>query len=100
VRDLRIYAQRLGGKIYQYHDADGLEVDCIVHISDGKWGAIEVKLGSEERINEGAKHLLALQKKLAAEYSKPAFLAVVTGQQLAYRRPDGVYVIPIGCLKN
>jgi predicted AAA+ superfamily ATPase len=100
VRDLRIYAQRLGGKIYQYHDADGLEVDCIVHISDGKWGAIEVKLGSEERINEGAKHLLALQKKLDAGYSKPAFLAVVTGQQLAYRRPDGVYVIPIACLKN
>jgi predicted AAA+ superfamily ATPase len=101
IRDLRIYAQTLGGRVYQYHDADGLEVDAIVHISDGKWGAIEIKLGSPEGIEEGAKHLLTFREKIDSnEQSKPAFLAVVTGTQLAYRRPDGVFVVPIGCLKN
>ncbi|GHU97845.1 ATPase AAA [Clostridia bacterium] len=101
VRDLRIYAQTLGGKVYQYHDADGLEVDVIVHVSDGKWGAIEIKLGSPDAIEDGAKHLLAFRDKIdSSKQSKPAFLAVVTGTQLAYRRPDGVYVVPIGCLKD
>jgi predicted AAA+ superfamily ATPase len=101
IRDLRIYSQLIGGRVYQYHDADGLEVDVIIHISDGKWGAMEIKLGSPDAINEAAKHLLTFNDKLdSSQQSKPAFLAVITGTQIAYRRSDGVYVIPIGCLRD
>lgn len=100
VRDLRIYAEPLRGTIQHYHDNNELEADIIITLKDGRWAAVEVKLGSRE-IEEGAEHL----KKLAAniDTSKcraPSFLMVLTGGEFAYRRPDGVYVVPIGCLKD
>ncbi len=100
VRDLRIYAEPLRGTIQHYHDSNELEADIIITLKDGRWAAVEVKLGSRE-IEEGAENL----KKLAAniDTSKcqaPSFLMVLTGGEFAYRRPDGVYVVPIGCLKD
>lgn len=102
-RDLRVYAESMGGKVYQYHDSTGLEVDIIVHFltgpMSGKWGAIEVKLGRDDLIEEGAKNLLTLKDKVS-EKSPPSFLMVVTGTKNAYTRPDGVIVVPLACLKN
>jgi predicted AAA+ superfamily ATPase len=101
VRDLRVYAESLGGKVYQYHDASGLEADAVIHMNNGKWGAAEVKLGGDRYIEEAAKNLLALKTKVNTDKMKePAFLMVLTGTQYAYKRPDGVLVVPIGCLKN
>lgn len=100
VRDLRVYAQANEGKVYHYRDKDGLEADAIVHIFGGRWGAIEVKLGSQESIESGAKTLLTLRDKVSAEMKPPSFLAVITAFGYAYTRPDGVHVIPIGCLRE
>jgi predicted AAA+ superfamily ATPase len=99
-RDLRIYADSLNGHIYHYRDESGLEVDAIIHLDDGKWGAIEIKLGLNE-IEAAAKNLLKLKERVDADKMKePSFLMIVTGAQYAYKRLDGVLVIPIGCLKN
>jgi len=102
IRDLKIYAQMLEGQIFNYRDKDGLEADAIIHLNNGKWGAIEIKLGGETLINEGVKSLQALAKKIDAEkMQSPSFLMVLTAaDKFAYRRPDGVLVVPIGCLKN
>ncbi|MCL2143494.1 MAG: DUF4143 domain-containing protein [Methanomassiliicoccaceae archaeon] len=101
VRDLRVYAEGLNGKVYQYHDADGLESDAIIHLEDGRWGAAEIKLGGDMYIEEAAENLLKLKTKINTEkMGEPAFLMVVTGTQYAYARPDGVYVVPIGCLRD
>lgn len=100
VRDLRIYAESLGGKVYHYRDHSGLEVDAIVHLSGGKWGALEVKLG-EAWIEEAAENLLRLKERIDTEKTEaPSFLAVICGIGYAYQRKDGVYVIPIDCLRN
>ena len=99
IRDLRIYAQKLNGSVYHYRDKNDLEVDAIIHLKNGKWGAIEVKLGSNE-IDKAVLNLLKLKEKINIDkMNSPSFLAVVTGTQFGYKRPDGVYVIPIGCLK-
>lgn len=99
VRDLRIYAQSLEGRVFHYRDKTGLEADAIIHLDNGDWGAIEVKLG-QNRIDEGAENLLKLEKKIDTDkMSKPTFLAVITGTKYAYKREDGVLVIPIGCLR-
>lgn len=99
VRDLRVYARLLEGEICHYRDKTGLEVDAIVQLANGQWGAIEVKLGGEKKIAEGAEHLIGLSRKVDAKASRePSFLAVLTGGQYAYTRPDGVHVIPLGCL--
>lgn len=99
VRDLRVYARLLGGSVYHYRDKGGLEADAIVRLQDGRWGAVEVKLGGESRIEEGAIHLKALRDKVDAKKSgSPAFLMVLTGATYAYTRPDGVLVVPLGCL--
>ena len=100
VRDLRIYTENLRGGVRHYHDNNDLEADIIITLDDGRWAAVEVKLGSRE-IEEGAEHL----KKLAANIDSskclaPTFLMVLTGGEFAYRREDGVYVVPIGCLKD
>jgi predicted AAA+ superfamily ATPase len=101
VRDLRVYAESLDGTVFQYHDAKGLEVDMIIHLDNGNWGAIEVKLGGSDNIEEAAKNLLKLKERVNTDKMRePAFLMVLTGMQYAYRRPDGVLVVPIGCLKN
>jgi uncharacterized protein len=97
IRDLRIYAQTLSGNVFHYRDSDGLEADAIIHLSDGRWGAVEVKLGVN-RIDEAASNLIRLAHKVDLKH-KPSFLAVITGSEYGYRREDGVYVVPIGCLK-
>ena len=98
VRDLRIYANALKGNVYHYRDKSGLEADAVIVLNDGRWAAIEVKLG-ERAVEEGAKHLLKLANKVdCAKMGEPSFLMVVTGQQAAYRREDGVMVAPLTTL--
>lgn len=106
IRDLKVYTTALDGKVSYYHDRYGLEADCVLHLRDGRYALIEFKLGSRE-IEEGSKHLLELQgliRKYNEENSpkmqEPAFLAVVTGGEMAYTRPDGVKILPIGCLRD
>lgn len=100
VRDIRIYAQGLGGEIRHYRDKSDLEADIIITLSDGRWAPVEVKLGSKE-IEDGAEHLLSLEHKVDEEkMGLPTFKMVVTGGQYAYKRDDGVFVVPLGCLRN
>jgi len=99
IRDLRIYSQRLDGEVYHYRDKSNLEADAVIHLHDGRWAAIEVKLGSKE-IDEAAQNLLRLKEKIhLGRMESPSFLAVITGTEYAYQRKDGVFIIPIGCLK-
>ena len=102
VRDLRVFAQSLDGAVYHYRDNTGLECDAVVHLRNGKYGLIEIKLGGETLINEGAANLKKLAEKIDTTKMKtPSFLMVLTGiGQYAYKREDGVIVVPIGCLKN
>jgi len=100
VRDLRIYSQPLDGMVSYFCNKNGHEVDIIVELPGGKWGAVEVKLG-DDHINEGAANLLKLRDDIDLEYMKqPSFLMVLTAGQSGYRRPDGVLVVPIGCLRD
>ena len=102
VRDLRVFADALNGTVYHYRDKDGLECDAVVHLRNGAYGLIEIKLGGDRLIEEGAKSLLTLSGKLdTAKMKQPSFLMVLTGTgDYAYRRTDGVFVVPIGCLKD
>ena len=102
IRDLRVYADALGGGVYHYRDKDGLECDAVVHLRNGKYGLIEIKLGGDKLIEEGAKSLKSLETKIDTDkMNPPSFLMVLTGTgDYAYRRHDGVYVIPVGCLKE
>ena len=103
VRDLRVYAEALGGSVYHFRDKNGLECDAVVHLRNGKYGLIEVKLGGDKLIEEGAKTLSFLADTIDTTKMKaPSFKMVLTGiGQYAYQRPqDGVYVVPIGCLKD
>ena len=101
VRDLRVYSEALNGKVYHFRDKNGLECDAVVHLRDGRYGLVEVKLGGDNLINEGADALKELARKIDTErMNDPSFLMVLIGVgQYAYRREDGVYVVPIGCLK-
>lgn len=98
VRDLRIYAQTLNGKVLHYRDSRGLECDAIVHLADGRWAPIEVKLGGDALIEEGAKNLNKLKDDIDGK-QHPSFMMILTATGPAYRRPDGIYVVPINCLK-
>lgn len=100
IRDLSVYTNSHGGKVSYYHDKSDLEIDCVVHLRDGRYALIECKFGSE-RINEGAQNLLKIKALIEKnkKLDNPTFLAVLTGGKYAYTRPDGVKVIPIGCLK-
>lgn len=99
-RDIRVYAQVIDGDVFHYRDKSGLESDLIVRLRDGRWAAIEVKLGNKQ-IEEAAQNLLALKTKIDEDkMGQVSFLMVITGGQYAYRRNDGVLVVPIGCLKN
>lgn len=102
VRDLRVYAEALDGKLYHYRDSSGLECDAVIHLRNGRYALLEVKLGGSERIEEGAGSLKALADKIDTDkMPKPSFMAVIIGiGKYAYQRKDGVYVIPIGCLKD
>ena len=102
VRDLRVYAESLDGKVYHYRDKNNLECDAVVHLRNGSYGLIEVKIGGTDLINEGAASLKTLSDKIdTTRMKKPSFLMVLTGiGQYAYKRPeDGVLVVPIGCLR-
>ena len=99
-RDLRIYSEGLKGNVRHYHDNNNLEADLIVALNDGRWAAVEVKLGSRE-IEEGAERLKELASNIDTErFPAPSFLMILTGGEYAYRRDDGVLVVPIGCLKD
>jgi hypothetical protein len=102
VRDLRVYAEALNGTVYHYRDKNGLECDAVIHLPNGSYGLIEIKLGGKELINEGAATLLKLAAKIDTDkMKKPSFMMVVVGVgDYAYEREDGVKVVPIGCLKD
>ena len=102
VRDLRVYAEALNGKVYHYRDKNGLECDAVVHLRDGRYGLVEIKLGGDELINEGVETLKTLASKIdSTRMKEPSFMMVLTGVgTYAYKREDGVYVVPIGCLKD
>ena len=102
IRDLRVFADALNGEVYHYRDKDGQECDAVVHLRNGKYGLIEIKLGGDRLVEEGAKSLKAMEAKIDTDkMNAPSFLMVLTGTgNYAYRRQDGVYVVPIGCLKN
>lgn len=100
IRDLRVYAQALDGEVFHYRDKSGLEADAIVHLKDGRWGAVEVKMGARE-IEDAAKNLKALRDKIDLDKMRePSFLMVLTATDFAYRREDGVQIVPIGCLRD
>ncbi len=102
VRDLRVYAESLGGKVYHYRDKNNLECDAVVHLRNGSYGLIEIKIGGADLIEGGADSLKTLSDKIdTTKMKKPSFLMVLTGiGDYAYKRPeDGVLVVPIGCLK-
>lgn len=107
IRDLKVYSQSLGGRVSYYNDRYGLEVDVVLHLEDGRYALIECKLGSRE-VDEGARHLLEVKKLIREKNEKekqvplrePDLLIVLTGGEMAYRREDGVCVIPLGCLRN
>lgn len=101
IRDLRVYAEPIGGSIYHYRDKNGLECDAVVHLKNGKYGLVEIKLGGETLIEEGAKSLKKLAGKIDTDRMQaPSFMMVLTGLgQYAYQRPDGVFIVPVSCLK-
>ena len=103
VRDLRVFAEALNGKVYHYRDKSGLECDAVVHLRNGQYGLIEIKLGGETLINEGVETLTSLAKQIDTTRMKaPTFMMILTATgEHAYRRPeDGIYIVPIGCLKQ
>ena len=100
IRDLRIYSDLLNGEISYYRDKNDFEVDAILKTENGKWGAIEIKLGSDY-IEEAAQNLLKFKEKAdTSKCGEPAFLMVLSGSNYSYKREDGVYVVSIGSLKN
>jgi uncharacterized protein len=102
IRDLRVFADALDGQVYHFRDKYGLECDAVLHLRNGSYGLIEIKLGGDKLIEEGANTLKLLSKKIDTDKMKsPSFLMVLTGTgKYAFRREDGVYVIPIGCLRD
>ena len=103
IRDLRVYTDALDGKVYHYRDKNNLECDAVVHLRNGSYGLIEIKIGGEHLVNEGVGNLKILANKIdTTKMKKPSFLMVLTGiGDYAYKRPeDGVLVVPIGCLKD
>ena len=102
VRDLRVYAESLEGQVYHYRDKDGLECDAVVHLRNGAYGLVEIKLGGDKLIEEGVRTLQDLAGKIdTGKMKAPSFLMVLTGVgDYAYRRHDGVYIVPISTLKN
>jgi predicted AAA+ superfamily ATPase len=102
VRDLRIYAQAIDGSVYHYRDGNGLECDAVVHLRNGKYGLVEVKLGGEDLINQGVKTLTEMTRIIDTSKMKaPSFRMVLVGTgKYAYRLENGIYIVPIGCLKD
>jgi len=100
IRDMRVYAQANDGKVFHYRDRNDLEADAVIHLADGRWGAVEMKMGSKE-IEKGVENLKKIKDRVNTEkMMEPSFLMVLTAGEYAYRRDDGVYIVPIGCLKD
>jgi predicted AAA+ superfamily ATPase len=100
IRDLRIYAESIDGNVYHYRDKSGLEIDAVVQLADGRWGAAEVKMGAGE-IENAAENLLKLREIVDTEkMNEPSFLMVLTGTEYAFPLKNGVWVVPLGCLRN
>ncbi len=102
IRDLRVYAEYLGGSVYHYRDKSGLECDAVIHLRNGSYGLIEIKLGGDKAIEDGAKTLNAFTEKIdTTKMKEPSFKMILTATgDYAYRRNDGIYIVPIGCLKE
>ena len=102
IRDLRVYAESINGNLYHYRDASNLECDAVVHLRNGEYGLVEIKLGGDKLIEEGAENLKTLMNKIdTATMKTPSFAMVLVGTgKYAYKREDGILVVPIGCLKN
>lgn len=102
VRDLRVYTDALKGEVYHFRDKDGLECDAVIHLRNGSYGLVEIKLGGDRLIEEGVNTLKQLRDKIdTTKMKEPSFLMVLTGTgDYAYRRPDNIYIVPIGTLKN
>lgn len=102
IRDLRVFADVLNGNVYHYRDKTGLECDAVIHLRNGSYGLVEIKLGGDKLIEEGAENLKKLRNKIdVTKMKSPSFLMVLIGVgDYSYRRKDGVYVVPIGCLKD
>ena len=98
IRDLRIYSDKIKGEVKHYRDSTGLEIDSVITLRNGDWAAIEIKLGSDELIEEGARNLKKLMDSMDPLSKKPSFLMVLTGTSVAYQRDDGIWVVPLGCL--
>ena len=101
VRDLSIYSSVLGGEVKHYRDNAGLECDAVIHLPDGRWGAVEIKLGGEEGIRHGIRTLNTLKRKIEGKSDEPSpsFMMILTAVGPSYRREDGIYIVPIGKLK-
>ena len=101
LRDLRVYSQGLGGKVYYIRSEGGFEVDFVVELEDGRWGAFEVKMGTDE-YDKAASNLIKLRDSVVdtGKMGEPVFLAVLTAAHMGYTRADGVHIVPIGCLKD
>jgi hypothetical protein len=101
-RDLRVYAKSLDGDVFHYRDSNGLECDAVVHLRNGQYGLVEVKLGGDHLIEEGAANLKKLSSIIdTTRMNAPSFMMILTAVgQYAYRREDGIYIVPVGCLKN
>ena len=102
IRDLRIYAESINGTLYHYRDSSNLECDAVIHLRNSSYALIEIKLGGDKLIEEGVNNLTKLRDKIDTKKMKvPSFLMVITATgNFAYKREDGIYIVPIGCLKN
>ena len=102
VRDLRVYAESIGGTVLHYRDESGLECDTVIHLKNGRYGLAEIKLGGQKLIEEGVKNLQSLSNKIdTSKMPAPSFLMIIIGiGEFAYRREDSIFIVPIGCLKN
>ena len=102
IRDLRVYAESIDGSVYHYRDRNGLECDAVVHLRNGKYGLVEIKLGGDSLISDGVESLNRLEKAIdTSKMPSPSFKMVLTGTgNYAYRQKDGICIVPIGCLKN
>ncbi|MCR5323059.1 MAG: DUF4143 domain-containing protein [Lachnospiraceae bacterium] len=101
VHDLRVYADAIGARVYKYRDSKKREADAVLQFADGSWALIEVKLGGEDDIRKAADNLMKIADDIDHERTgKPAFLMVVTKNKVAYRMENGVYVVPLCCLKD
>ncbi len=100
IRDLRIYCDSIGAEVYHYRDKADREADAVISFADGSWALLEVKLGDKEEIETASKKLVLLAKDInKKEHPEPAFLMIVTAQKVAYKDDNGVYVVPLCCLK-